>query len=416
MKAMPQFEGANAAPSVTKVLLRSGRNKEHNVIVPPATKSIREIQEQIPARFFERNTTRSLLFLLRDLAQVAVTYAVMYAVALPLANSLEAAAAAFAAGASGDAGAAPSMAAKALVSAAWLFKALLWSVFWFVQGLNGTALWVVAHECGHQAFSPLRRVNDAVGMLLHSALLVPYHSWRLTHGTHHKHTNHLTKDLVFVPQTRDRVVELVEEAPLVTLLLLLVMFLFGWPAHLLANASGQDFGRFASHFDPTAPFFRGEDYHDVVVSDVGVVTVLLLVLSSVYRFGLANVVCWYLAPYLWVNFWLVFITYLQHTDVRIPHYTHEHWTFVRGAVAAVDRDYGALLNSWLHHINDSHVVHHLFSKMPHYNAIQVTRRHIRGILGDTYVTDARPLWRALWRPARECRYVVPAEGICVYYQ
>ncbi|ESL05924.1 omega-6 fatty acid desaturase (delta-12 desaturase) [Trypanosoma rangeli SC58] len=296
-----------------------------------------------------------------------------------------------------------------------LFKALLWGVFWFVQGLNGTALWVLAHECGHQAFSPLKSLNDAVGMLLHSALLVPYHSWRITHGTHHKHTNHLTKDLVFVPMTRERVVELVEEAPLVTLLNLLLMFSFGWPAHLLANASGQDFGRFTSHFDPAAPFFRGEDYHDVVVSDLGVATALLLVFSSVYHFGLANVFCWYLVPYLWVNFWLVFITYLQHTDIRIPHYAHQHWTFVRGALAAVDRDYGALLNTWLHHINDSHVVHHLFSRIPHYNAIQVTRRHIRDILGDMYVTDSQPLWKALWSPARECRYVVPADGICVFY-
>ncbi|RNE98269.1 oleate desaturase [Trypanosoma rangeli] len=419
MKAVPQFESSSSAlasPSVMKTLLKSGRNKEYNVTVPSATMTIREIQDKIPAKFFERNTARSLLFLLRDLVQVAVTYALMYAVALPLATSLEAAAAAYAAGALNDAGASSSVAATVLVSAAWLFKALLWGVFWFVQGLNGTALWVLAHECGHQAFSPLKSLNDAVGMLLHSALLVPYHSWRITHGMHHKHTNHLTKDLVFVPMTQDRVVELVEEAPLVTLFNLLLMFFFGWPAHLLANASGQDFGRFTSHFDPTAPFFRGEDYHDVVVSDLGVATALLVMFSSVHHFGLANIFCWYLAPYLWVNFWLVFITYLQHTDIRIPHYTHQHWTFVRGALAAVDRDYGALLNTWLHHINDSHVVHHLFSRIPHYNAIQVTRRHIRHILGDAYVTDARPLWKALWSPARECRYVVPADGICVFYQ
>jgi hypothetical protein len=36
---------------------------------------------------------------------------------------------------------------------------------------------VIAHECGHQAFSKWQAVNDAVGLVLHSLLLVPYYSW-----------------------------------------------------------------------------------------------------------------------------------------------------------------------------------------------------------------------------------------------
>ena len=36
---------------------------------------------------------------------------------------------------------------------------------------------MIAHECGHQAFSKWQSVNDAVGLVLHSALLVPYYSW-----------------------------------------------------------------------------------------------------------------------------------------------------------------------------------------------------------------------------------------------
>ena len=40
-----------------------------------------------------------------------------------------------------------------------------------------TGVWVIAHECGHQAFSKWQSVNDAVGLVLHSALLVPYYSW-----------------------------------------------------------------------------------------------------------------------------------------------------------------------------------------------------------------------------------------------
>lgn len=38
-------------------------------------------------------------------------------------------------------------------------------------------VWVIAHECGHQAFSSSQLVNDTVGFILHTCLLVPYFSW-----------------------------------------------------------------------------------------------------------------------------------------------------------------------------------------------------------------------------------------------
>ena len=87
---------------------------------------------------------------------------------------------------------------------------LLWPLYWFFQGAVATGVWVIAHECGellldavshcicapsshrayasrlayintdvagHQAFSKWQAVNDGVGLVLHSCLLVPYYSW-----------------------------------------------------------------------------------------------------------------------------------------------------------------------------------------------------------------------------------------------
>lgn len=45
------------------------------------------------------------------------------------------------------------------------------------QGAVATGVWVIAHECGHQAFSKWQAVNDGFGLVLHSVLLVPYYSW-----------------------------------------------------------------------------------------------------------------------------------------------------------------------------------------------------------------------------------------------
>ena len=45
----------------------------------------------------------------------------------------------------------------------------LWALYTFFVGLFGTGLWVIAHECGHQAFSESKTINNAVGWVLHSA-------------------------------------------------------------------------------------------------------------------------------------------------------------------------------------------------------------------------------------------------------
>ena len=120
-----------------------------------------------------------------------------------------------------------------------------WCLYWFGAGLSMTGLWVIAHECqfrfpffhfesssslskrrfspptsshelrelihcragGHQAFSTSKTLNNAVGFVIHSLLLVPYHSWRISHSKHHAATGHMTRDEVFIPRTRSQAVK-----------------------------------------------------------------------------------------------------------------------------------------------------------------------------------------------------------------
>lgn len=44
-----------------------------------------------------------------------------------------------------------------------------WAAYAFVTGLPATGVWVIAHECGHQAFSTSKLANNTVGWVLHSA-------------------------------------------------------------------------------------------------------------------------------------------------------------------------------------------------------------------------------------------------------
>jgi omega-6 fatty acid desaturase (delta-12 desaturase) len=53
----------------------------------------------------------------------------------------------------------------------------LWIAYAFICGTIATGLWVLGHECGHQAFSDSKLLNDTLGFIIHTALLVPYFSW-----------------------------------------------------------------------------------------------------------------------------------------------------------------------------------------------------------------------------------------------
>lgn len=364
----------------------------------PESLTIGAIREKIPAHYFKQNTLMSFGYLCRDFLQIAVTGAAMYHLVLPGLKAVT-----------------DSVANELFTFIAYF---LTWNLYWFVQGLNFTGVWVLAHECGHRAFSPYVWVNDAFGLVLHSALLVPYHSWRISHGNHHKHTNHLEADTVFIPtkltSAQAAAREAFSESPLASVYGIIMMLTVGWPGYLLFNVTGQKYERRANHFEPHSPLFRVTERPDIVISDLFIAIVLGAIVYASTVFGFTNVLFWYGVPYLWTNAWLVFITYLQHSDIRLPHYTPDHWNFVRGALSTVDRNFGAPLNWWLHHINDSHVVHHLFSTMPFYNAIEVTRKYIKPITGEHYLEDHRPLAVSLWESWRNCRYIVKSEGVAYF--
>ena len=97
----------------------------------------------------------------------------------------------------------------ACVAIGWNFIPLqmaflpLWILYAAVTGTVATGCWVIAHECGHGAFSDNKLLQDPVGYILHTALLVPYMSWQRSHAVHHAFTNHITLGETHVPYTAE---------------------------------------------------------------------------------------------------------------------------------------------------------------------------------------------------------------------
>ncbi|PNT52105.1 hypothetical protein POPTR_001G012500v4 [Populus trichocarpa] len=238
---------------------------------------------------------------------------------------------------------------------------ITWPIYWVLQACILTGVWVIAHECGHHAFSDYQWVDNTVGLILHSALFIPYFSWKYSHRRHHSNTGSLERDEVFVPKTKSRVAWYSKHLnnPPGRALSLAVSLLIGWPLYLTFNVSGRPYDRFACHYDPYSPIYSDREK-------------------------------------------------LQHTHPALPHYDSSEWGWLRGALATMDRDYG-ILNKVFHNITDTHVAHHLFSNIPHYHAMEATKA-IKPILGEFYQFDDTPIYKALWREAKECLYVEPDDG------
>ncbi|GAA0168232.1 hypothetical protein LIER_22995 [Lithospermum erythrorhizon] len=286
---------------------------------------------------------------------------------------------------------------------------LAWPIYWFCQGCVLTGVWVIAHECGHHAFSDYQWLDDTVGLILHSSLLVPYFSWKYSHRRHHSNTGSLERDEVFVPKRKSGISWFLKylNNPPGRILILLVQLILGWPLYLMFNVSGRPYDRFACHFDPKSPIYNDRERLQIFISDAGITAMTYLLYRLVAAKGLSWVFCYYGAPLLIVNGYLVLITYLQHTHPALPHYDSSEWDWLRGALATVDRDYG-FLNKVFHNITDTHVAHHLFSTMPHYHAMEATKA-IKPILGEYYQFDGTPVFKAMYREVKECIYVEPDE-------
>ncbi|CAG7939405.1 unnamed protein product [Penicillium olsonii] len=353
--------------------------------------TLKELKDAIPKDCFESSLPHSLLYLARDILYcAALIYAALHIHLIP---SLP-------------------------------LRAVAWATYTFFQGCVGTGLWILAHECGHGAFSKHQTVNNFIGWAAHSFLMVPYFSWQITHARHHRYTGHMEKDTVFVPWTDkdlaskknlkiEQLKHLAEETPIVSFVQLIGHQLMGWQLYLFLNVTAgtqsgpEDKGKiaYASHYNPSSALFTPSQWILIAYSDLG----LLIMGSIVYYFstiiGGWNMFLLYVVPYLWVHHWLIAITYLQHTHPAVPHYTPEAWTYTKGALATIDRTTGFIGRHFFHEIIDYHVVHHLFSRIPFYHAERATKA-IQPLLGENYHEEKEESFLySLMMTFRKCIYV-----------
>jgi len=235
---------------------------------------------------------------------------------------------------------------------AWRFLPLSWAwlpawvLYALVVGTLGTGAWVIAHECGHGAFSKNKKLQDAVGFVLHSGLLVPYFSWQRSHALHHAKTNHVTEGETHVPLRADcesgaRVLARRNRIGrrVYAWYNIIAHLLVGWPVYLLTGATPGDAAGRTNHFWPWKPFtnrlFPARFTRRVIASTLGVATVVTLLTWWAVSTSPWLVLAVYVGPYLVNNAWLVTYTWLHHTGPDTLHYAGDDWSYVRGGTTAL---------------------------------------------------------------------------------
>lgn len=135
--------------------------------------TMKQIHDAIPAHCFRPSIARSMSYVVRDYVLLgSLTWAVyVYTPLLPSA----------------------------------FLRGIVYGLYTVAAGMVMTGIWILAHECGHGAFSRSKTLNNVAGFLLHSSLLVPYYSWKISHSHHHKATGDLQRDTVYVPHSRESV-------------------------------------------------------------------------------------------------------------------------------------------------------------------------------------------------------------------
>ena len=234
--------------------------------------SIVEIKAAIPGHCFKPDLLTSFYYVLKDVILVCVVYALMFYLERTL---------------------------------PWHTFIVLWPLYYFVQGTNLTAIFVLGHDCGHDSFSRYDVINDVMGNLLHAFLLTPFYPWKLSHRNHHKNTGNFDKDEVFYPK-RESEYDGGQHVELFGLG-------FAWYVYLVLGYSP----RTICHFNPYTDMFLKHvtACYISILLDAGWAYCLYYYASV---FGVMSLINYYFIPLTVFATYMVVITFLHHTDVNVP--------------------------------------------------------------------------------------------------
>jgi omega-3 fatty acid desaturase (delta-15 desaturase) len=107
--------------------------------------TLSEIKRAIPVECFQSNVWKSMFYVVKDTALIFILYTCLCYLEKFNMNRL--------------------------------IYCIVYPLYWYFQGVMYTAYFIVGHDCGHGSFSRYPIINDTIGNILHTFILVPYYPW-----------------------------------------------------------------------------------------------------------------------------------------------------------------------------------------------------------------------------------------------
>ncbi len=228
----------------------------------------------------------------------------------------------------------------------------------FFLGTVLSGLFIVGHDAGHRSFCRSRRWNNFVGHITTSWVLWPFHIWRLSHNTHHRHTHHVHKEIAWKPAPSFIYTRLAWVDRMIYRYARTWLFFFGSIIFTATEIRDHVRGKGLSK----------QDHRDVLFS------VLITVAAATFYASLAYItVGWYgfvmlfALPQFVFHFWLSLFTLLHHTTPDVTFMAPGEWTREK---ASLECSIHVIYPWWVDRLNHDiswHVPHHVCAAIPHYN-------------------------------------------------
>lgn len=260
------------------------------------------------------------------------------------------------------------------IFAAMLFAvdAGYWAGYWIalalapVAGLLLLRLFIIQHDCGHEAFWKKRRTNDWIGRAIGVLTLTPYDCWRHSHTLHHASTGNLDARGIGDVDTLT-VREYMERGTIGRLF----YRLYRHPVVLLGLGPAYLF--LLRHRLPIGLMRAGTIYW---VSALGTNLATAIILGLIaYVFGIGVTLAVFLPVLLIAASTGVWLFYVQHQFEQTHWDTRQDWEFHEHALKGSTHLHLPAVLRWFTGNIGIHHVHHLMSRIPYYRLPAVLKAY-----------------------------------------
>jgi omega-6 fatty acid desaturase (delta-12 desaturase) len=255
----------------------------------------------------------------------------------------------------------------------------LWALAWHTMAISAwltlaisvcnagflLRLFIIQHDCGHNAFLKNRVLSDWLGRILGVVTLTPYDVWRRTHAIHHSSSGNLERRGMGDVHTLT-VKEYQGQGPIKRLL----YRLYRHPVVLFGLGPGYLF--FLQNRLPLGLTGQAKYW----VSSMGTNAVILLALSVIFYFGGAMPILLIFLPSTMLAATAgVWLFYVQHQFEETHWSEGNDWDLHDAALHGSSHYVLPTVLQWLSGNIGIHHVHHLYSRIPFYRLPEVLRDH-----------------------------------------